>query len=202
MKIVSGPALVSCTKSTMSDEVESYEYRGCKVRIMYDPNGSDPMEYEDTSLFLVANHRSFYVPEPGEKRVPNDPAELLKRYKKTHWIFPLEAYIHSGVRLAYSNQGDFPDRCWDVSQLGFVFVSKKEWRLSKKAKAAGQDLIAHWNCHLSGEVYGYITEDPSGAEIDACWGYVGGDQIKEGGFLRQAAEYSIDVWCNDNQPVT
>lgn len=178
--------------------IEEYEYRGYKVRIEQDESPQSPTEYGDTGLFLVANHRQFYVAEPGEKRVPEDPDTLIKRYKKTHWIFPLEAYIHSGVVLAYGHEGQFPDRRWDVSQLGFVFVSKKQWRLSKKAKEVGQGLIDSWNKYLSGEVYGYITKDPDGDEIDSCWGIYDDDALS---YTKECAKASIDYWCKQNAPV-
>lgn len=175
-----------------------YEYLGCKVRIEQDTDPQSPAEWGDTNIFLVANHRQFYVAEPDEKRVPSDPNTLIKRYNKTHWIFPLEAYIHSGVCLAYGREGQFPDRRWDVSQLGFVFVSKKEWRLSKKAKEAGQCLIDSWNKYLSGEVYGYIIEDPDGDQIDSCWGIYDDDAFS---YTKECAKNSIDHWCTKHAPV-
>jgi hypothetical protein len=149
------------------------KYRGREIEIRQDEDAQSPADFGDTGLFLVANHRQCYIPEPGEKRIPDDTAELLARYKKTHWIFPLEAYIHSGVRLALSHEGSFPDRQWDVSQLGFVFVSKKEWRLSKKARAAALALIAEWNQYLSGDVWGYVVGD------DSCWGFYGREYCEQ-----------------------
>ena len=136
-------------------------YRGRAIEIVQDEDSRSPQEDSDNGLFLVANHRDFYVAEPGEKRVPRDPAELLDRYKKTHWVFPLEAYNHSGVVLALSHEGNFPDRNWDVSQLGFVFVAKSEWRLSAKAREAALSLVNTWNQYLSGDVWGYVVGDDS-----------------------------------------
>ena len=182
----------------MNTPEEEYEYRGCKVRIERDEDAESPGKWEDTGLFIVANHRDFYVTEPGEKRVPEDPKTLVARYNKTHWIFPLEAYIHSGVVLAYGHEGQFPDRRWDVSQLGFVFVSKKQWRLSKKAKETGQNLIDSWNKYLSGEVYGYTTEDPDGDQIYSSWGIYDDDNLS---YTRECAKDSIDYWCTKHAPV-
>jgi hypothetical protein len=123
---------------------------GFSVKIERDEMAENPSSWGDTSLFLVANHRQCWIPEPGEKRIPQEAKQLVDKYKKTHWIFPLEAYIHSGVVLALSNEGNFPDRQWDVSQLGFVFASKGEWRLSKSARKASLSLIEQWNQYLSG----------------------------------------------------
>ncbi len=163
---------------------EKIEYRGKLISISQDTDAQSPQEYGDSGLFLVANHRQFYVPEPGEKRIPSDPDELVSRYAKTHWVFPLEAYIHSGVSLALSREGNFPDRQWDVSQLGFVFASKKIWRLSKKARSAALSLIKTWNQYLSGDVWGYEVGE------DSCWGLYGYDYcVKE---AKSIADYQIE----------
>lgn len=157
-------------------------YKGHTIKIIQDENAESPQSWGDGNLFLVANHRQFYVAEPGAKRVPEDPQELVERYGKTHWIFPLEAYIHSGVRLAFGHEGNFPDRRWDVSQLGFVFVAKSEWRLSRKAREAAATLIKTWNDYLSGDVWGYQIDEDG----DSCWGFYGYD------YCLQEARSSVD----------
>jgi hypothetical protein len=157
------------------------------VKIIRDSDAQSPSEYGDEGLFIVANHRQFYVPEPGEKRCPEDPDEVVERYKKTHWIFPLEAYIHSGVHLSFGREGNYPDRRWDVSQVGFVFASKKEWRLSKKAREAAKSKIDEWNQYLSGDVWGYVVEDERGVSLDSVWGFYGIEYCKEQ--AREIAEH-------------
>lgn len=142
-------------------------------RIVHDESPTSPSAYADDSLFIVSAHRDFYIPAPGEKRVPATREELIRRFKKTHWIFPIEAYIHSGICLAFSGEGNFPDRQWDVSQVGYVFAAKKEWRLNKSARKAAECKINEWNQYLSGDVWGYIIEDGEGNEVDSCWGYYG-----------------------------
>ena len=104
---------------------------------------------------------------------------------KAFHVFPLEAYIHSGVCLALSREGDFPDRRWDVSQLGAVLVSKKEARTKAKARTSALGLIKTWNDYLSGNVYGFEIEDASGQVIDSCWGFYG-DYEAKGGALAEA----------------
>ena len=84
-------------------------------------------------------------------------------FTKYH-IFGLEAYIHSGVVLALSQEGNFCDRRWDVSQLGFVFVAKSEWRIRKSAKKAARGLIEYWNAYLGGNVYGFVVKDKETGE--------------------------------------
>jgi hypothetical protein len=162
----------------------------CVVRISQDEDAENPRGWRD-DVFIVAKHDQFYVPEPGEDRCPDGPEELLERYVKTHWIFPLEAYIHSGVRLAFSREGNFPDRRWDVSQLGFVFVRKKEWRLRKSARKAAASVIEAWNQYLSGDVWRYeIFKDSDDINendvLDTYWGMYGLEYCEEN--AREQAE--------------
>ena len=144
-----------------------------KYTIEQDQNATPPSEWGNTDLFLVANHRDFYVPEHGKKTLPKYGNELADKYAYTHHIFNLEAYIHGGVVLALSNEGNFPDRQWDVSQLGYVFASKAEWSTREDARKAALSLIKEWNMYLSGDVYGYVITDDDGEHIDSCWGFYG-----------------------------
>ena len=163
--------------------------------LVQDDNPISPDEDGDDALFLVGYHRDFTV---GEKDIPQGLAQCIardgkyedgsvndeaKRYIKEYHIFGLEAYIHSGVALALSHEGNFCDRQWDVSQLGLVFVSKKEWKSRKKARKAALGLIENWNAYLSGDTYGCVREDYSVKKEqileDSCWGYSGYKYAKE-----------------------
>jgi len=84
-----------------------------------------------------------------------------------------------------SNCGRFPDRQWDVSQLGAVFVSKKEFKRRDKARKMALGLVDTWNDYLSGNVYGYTVEDQAGNDFDSCWGFYG-DYDTKGGCLDEA----------------
>lgn len=157
------------------------------LRIEQDTDAQSPEEWGDDALFLVADHRQFYVKPPKESTFES----VVEDYKKTHHVFGLEAYIHSGVVLALSREGSFPDRNWDVSQLGAVFVSKQEWKTRKAAEKAARGHIETWNQYLSGDVYGFIVEDSDGEHVDSCWGFYGGekDALAEGKvMLRHAFE--------------
>jgi hypothetical protein len=155
---------------------ETFKHAGLTVSIEQDQDAQSPSEWGDTSLFLVADHRDFFVP-PSPKERNFSVEAVIEDHKKTHWVFLLEAYIHSGVRLALAGEGNFVDRQWDVSLLGAVFASNKEWRLSKKAREAAESLIEEWNQYLSGDVWGYIIKGPDGEDLgevgDSCWGFYG-----------------------------
>ena len=187
----------------MRDRVEQEEYQGYKINIYQDDCTESPEDWGDDNLFLVGYHRDFYV--DNHKKITKELArtianngidedgetsETAKDYMKKYHIFGLEAYIHSGVSLALSHEGNFPDRQWDVSQLGLVFVSKKEWRLRASARKAALGLIETWNDYLSGAVYGYLIENPDGEESGGCWGFWGYDYEKSG--LMEAAKGEIE----------
>lgn len=170
-------------------------------RIEQDTNATSPSDWEDKSLFLVAKHRDFYVPEPDQKRIPESANEVVDNWKRTHWVFPLEAYIHSGIVLALSGEGNFPDRNWDVSQLGFVFASKKEWRLSKSARKAALSKVSEWNQYLSGDVWGIVIEDDEGNEVDSCWGFYGREYAEtEAKQMLADAERAATVEAEESNP--
>lgn len=158
--------------------METVNYRGIEIEIIPDENCESPNEWGDDGVFLVGYHRRFWVER--KDIISKDIAiDILRGEKnwgteqvtKKYWCFGLEAYIHSGVVLALSNCGDFCDRQWDVSQLGLVLVSKKESRLSKRAREYAEGLIETWNQYLSGDVYGYNIEQLN----ESCWGYYGED---------------------------
>jgi len=182
----------------MRDCIESIKFRGYKIKIYQDDNSSEsPDDWGDDSLFLVGYHRDFTV-DRSTKTSGGIPPGLAQditrggkyedgienyeaaRYCKEYHIFGLEAYIHSGVSLALSQEGSFVDREWDVSQLGLVFVSKKEWKTREKAREAARGLIKTWNMYLSGEVYGYLIENTFGEESGGCWGFYGSDYKASG----------------------
>jgi len=171
-----------------NEPVEVIEYKKYHINIYQDIDAQSPEEWDDNSVFLVGFHRQFSVNVEGfSKEVcqmlfekPSDIyeeslRERVKQIKREYHFFGLEAYIHSGVVLALSREGNFVDRQWDVSQLGVVFVSKKEAKNRAKAKKLAKVLIEEWNDALSDNVYGYRIEETD----DSCWGFFG-DYRKSG----------------------
>jgi len=155
-----------------------------------DDSGFSPEENYDVGLFLVGYHSDFTVTH--NNKIPEDLARCIankgkwedesvdeeaKEYIEKYFIFKLEAYIHSGVSLSLSKEGNFPDRRWDVSQLGLVFVSKEECDNKVKARKLALALIEEWNNYLSGEVYGLVRENfnekKNRIDGEECWGYNG-----------------------------
>lgn len=191
------------------ESVHVEKRNGLTIKIMRDDSPFPPDEGGDDSLFLTAYHREFWVEGPNDyhkdetgktvrsgKTIERDECIALAKkdtgdinyrpeFLKKYFVFGLEAYIHSGVRLALSMEGNFPDRAWDVSQLGLVFVSKKAWPTKEKARKAALSLIETWNDYLSGNVYGFRVENDAGENLESIWGF-SGDYDAEGGALSEA----------------
>ena len=188
--------------------IHSEHFKGHTIEIHSDETHDSPDDWGDNNLFLVGYHRDFTitrndiitkataqevfrlgcVPKKPRKNADNGQGAAFLGLK--YHFFPLEAYIHSGVRLALGGEGHFPDRQWDVSLLGLVCVAKAEWRRGDTARAAPGNLMLTWNCYLTGDVYGYIINKFDDQQMEdigivSCWGFYG-DYNKDGGALNEA----------------
>lgn len=171
---------------------EQFTHNGYTVKIIQDHDAQAPNDDgDDNGLFLVTTkNRHFQVLQNG------DDAQACyadKDLRRTHWVFPVYAYVHSGVALSLDREGQFADM-WDSGHIGFVFAAKSEWRYQyrerKKCvsafKAAGS-LVEQWNQYLSGDVYGFEITTPDGRDVDSCWGHYGLD------WAIQAAKDAVPV---------
>jgi len=145
-------------------------------------------------MFIVYDHRDFFVECKGF-----DPQNIWQEIQDTekyeyndHIVFPVYAYIHSGVALSLGNQAyPFNDR-WDVSMKGFLLYKKGsiDMDMQRKSRPELKDktdneiikhfakgLIETWNEYLSGQVFGFQAE--INGEKDSCWSYYG-DPEKSG----------------------
>lgn len=161
--------------------IETINYKGFDIKIFRDECGESPDSWGDESLFLVGfSSRYLWIIREGLKH-PQD----IGNWKKDYHIFPLYAYIHSGVALSMGRGGQFSDPS-DSSQVGFVLASKKEFKTNEKAMEISKGLVNTWNQYLSGKVYGYSIDEPVN---DSCWGYYG--DYEESG-LMESAKGAID----------
>lgn len=130
-----------------------------QLRVLQDPNPTNPVEWGNDDVFLEFDHRQFYVPAPKD----------LDRDK--YEIFWVSAHIHGGVTLCLGRRSG-----WDISH-GKVFVRKDAgWHCTTEEVA--ESLLVEWNAYLSGDVWGYEiiqTETcsccgrVSEEVIDSCW---------------------------------
>ena len=204
---------------------EDIYYKGYKIKIRQDEDSESPNEWGDENLFLVYDHRQFTVKREGfnvesiyhwmyAKEIVEFGDDVDGNYQEemdgytelnNYFIFPVEAYIHSGVSLSLFSGTKHCN--WDSSVSGYVLASKEEFKDLETATNAAEGLIETWNQYLYGDVYGYIIEEPNTTysiskagfeyhlkdgttirdlekefdiednweEVDSCWGFYGQD---------------------------
>lgn len=134
------------------------------LRIYPDEDAESPNTWGDTDKFLVYEHRHFTVPRKGF-----DVSDIFNplhtyRYGINYFIFPVEAYIHSGISL-YLASGD--KQCvWDSTISGCILIKRdslsdiSDIKPEVLAKDAAQALIEAWNQFLRGDVYRFELIEP------------------------------------------
>jgi hypothetical protein len=183
-------------------EVENMKTRDAYTAVIEcDPEPESPEDLSDDvgteTLFLVTSHRDFTVgPQEFLKADPEDT-------RKEFHVFPVRAYIHSGVSLSLSGEG-YPFNCqWDSAWIGCVFITRKEGVFGEglDPKKIAQGLIDLWNQYLSGQVYGYKIYETcpiclGRKEVDSCWGFYGtldSVQAEADAAIDSLVEYSTGV---------
>jgi hypothetical protein len=173
---------------------------GYTIKIVQDEHAESPDRWGNDDVFLVYDHRQFNVERKGF-----DPTEIFEHITESkefmyegYYVYPVYAYIHSGVALSLGKQ-EYPfsntARNWDTSMKGFCLVRKekdenhylhegevgkgtKQWE-PNEAQIVAEGIVETWNTYLSGEVYGYQIDDKDGEEVDACWGFYGEEHCIE-----------------------
>jgi len=163
--------------------IEEIYHKGYKIEIHQDSLSDSPDSWDDDQLFLVYHHRQFTInrkgfdphqinehllaKEPNKENYLdsdefemdfNDYAESINLEYNNYWIFPVDAYIHSGVHLSLANARTYPDRSFDVSTTGYCLVKKELQENVEDAYVLAESLIESWNNYLSGEIYGFIIK--------------------------------------------
>ena len=149
-----------------------------RYEINNDYNASSPDDWGDDEVFLVYDHRNFTV-----KRDNFDPKDIYAYIEELnddfddYFIFPVYAYIHSGVYLSLNHNGDR----WDTSMRGYAIISKtlRDDLDLELAKNYADDLIKEWNAYLSGEIYCYEIFDDTDEIIESCGGFYDFDECEK-----------------------
>lgn len=167
-------------------------YRGIDIEIISDDHPNSPDDFGNDDCFIVYDHRQFYVMRKGfdPNHIYEATTESKKKMYDGYWVFPVDAYIHSGVVLSLARENNFPDRRWDVSTTGYVLVKKQKgwtWR-KEKAREVARLIITEWNDYLSGNVWGYNIEQTN----DSCWGFYGDYKQKDG--CLSEAKHCVDAY--------
>lgn len=180
------------------ETVKKYKLKSGNILSMIrDEDAESPDKWDNEDIFLVHQHRSFTVERKGfepkdifhhietkrrikklysPKNNTDDELELLEEYEEElnskyddYYIFPVAAYIHSGVSLSLTDS--FERKGWDTSVTGFILVMKEQFAEAEgehfpvemqknKAKKQAEGLIETWNQYLSGDVYGFTINKP------------------------------------------
>lgn len=164
------------------ERIYSEEYKGHTIEIFPDYNSESPNDWGDTGAFLVCEHREMTAKRDGFdmetvgraftdcKDEDGEEDAYAARIAKDFHIFPIEAYIHSGIVLHFDG-GAKIDRAWDVSGgFGFILVSREEAKDDADGKRIASGILETWNDYLSGNVYGYTIDDGDSGSV---WGYYG-----------------------------
>jgi hypothetical protein len=165
--------------------------KGYEARYLVQDDNAEAPENDDNA-FLVHYHRSFEVSRDSII-TKNDLANWYRKeftdyddgegnlsenipQAEQYWIFPVTAYIHSGVALYLGKVvHPFDQAGWDTSHVGAVLIGKDEWSDENKAYEYAEGIIKDWNAYLSGDVYGIVKETydkgKNQVDQDSCWGF-------------------------------
>jgi hypothetical protein len=183
----------------MNNTVYTENYRGYTINVWVDEDVESPEEWGNEDMcgwindFTVKNKwidKDVFGAIIGAEGF-KDYKEQAKEVQRRFHIFGIDAYIHSGISLSMHNEGM---RCrWDTSNyVGCILVEKKEARLRKSAEKIARGILKTWNDYLSGNIYGYTTENENDTEFvgGSCGGYYG--DYETSGILDDARR-EIDV---------
>lgn len=159
----------------------------------------NPITDQDNLFYLHSNITREFCANESEKDYPGLPiTEILDedgfgtgeyRPEEDAFIFPVAAYIHSGIALSLGDGSHFPDQQWDVSRKAAWMWTDKErfckfcgeqtwmhvydkesrsWRPAKDRdefveylRGEARSLLDEWQKWNDGKVYGYRTETSS-----------------------------------------
>lgn len=174
---------------------------GNTLRIFEDENAQSPDTWDNKDMFLVIETRQFEVKRKGFD------IDAINDHSDHYFIFPINAYIHSGIKLYFSEN--------ETRYRGYILIDKNdmdfdanrafkaEWKDksdNELAQIFAEGLLETWNQYLSNEVYGFeiiqkktfkkIYEDGTTSNdseieeitIDSCSGFYG-DNIHTNGIL-------------------
>lgn len=106
-------------------------------------------------------------------------------------VLPVAMIDHSGIAFRVGTSFSEDPGGWDSGQIGLAYVTPQnwaetqgtEWTGSEEQLAQARKLITGdvevYGMWANGECYGYRITDEYGEEIDACWGFIGYDDVTE-----------------------
>lgn len=152
----------SCKISVETDEYNSLE------DLCMDADGENPyVTYRKASRYVLGNHPVNDDWEPPDR--------------ETHHIYPVYAYVHSGVAIRATTGGN-PFGCpWDSGLSGVVYISKEKVAhlTTGQVREYLFGFVENLSAALSGDVYSLIISYPTNNnETDPAEEY---DDVYQGG---------------------
>jgi hypothetical protein len=158
-----------------------------RITFSHDEDTLDPNQCESDEVFLIHEHRNFYVSRKGFDMEEIMEDAVLDEDKKIltyngYYLFTVFAYIHSGVALSLSGDSyPFNDR-FDSSRSGVLLVKINAFPNINEARVIAEGEIKQWNQYLRGDVYRFEVERLTRCKscntveaefIDSCGGFYG-----------------------------
>ena len=185
----------------MSDTIK---YNGYTIKIQQDSDPIDPRESDNLGT-MVCYCRSHNLGDKHEHATQEAFKEWLDENKDNIILLPLYLLDHSGITMRTSPETfrACDPQGWDWRCVGVIYVTKEKVRKEygwkkitpariKKISGYLASEVETYDQYLTGDVYGYTVESPTGGEIDdgSCWGFFGHDHKASG--LLESAEGAID----------
>lgn len=169
---------------------KSYTYE-----IKQDYDAESPWEGDAAGVFQFLSNNTREIASVNTKytaRHYTDRAEsfkaLMREWRKdlpgAGWsLYPVRAYIHSGIALSLDTSGQFGDR-WDSGWIGIMAINPltmghKKGKANFMAPKIAQWFIDVMNQYLRGDVWGYVVRDEEGDIADSVWGIYGHEEAEK-----------------------
>lgn len=198
--------------------VKTVSHNGYTINLYPDEDAESPREWDNAAV-LVCFHRRYELGDNADKPDAkhnyhaamfsgwNALRDAIIRDHNPVAIEPLGLIDHSGISIYIGDGAHWCDPGgWDSGQIGWAYVTRKtalyEWgkrnvtrKVRDLAEAALRAEVEVYDQYLRNDVYGYVIVDPSGDDVNSCWGFFGTDgaieaatQEIDGEIKRRAAE--------------
>lgn len=177
------------------EAIETIEKGIFKAEIVQDTDPMSPWDWEENFRF-ISNHRHYTSLGFGkdDHRLDlsyfNGSKKEIRDYLGKGWsLFPIYAYIHSGITISMGRGGQYSD-LWDSGLYGILCVNGPAIfgkRSNLTVRKCAESFVKGWDQYLMGDVYGiriYINkgteDDPEWEETeDSVYGFYGMDDTKK-----------------------